>query len=229
MTSAMNSRFPQDVRSAVALYLANGLAPIPLPPQSKDPGYPGWPALRVQADALDKHFPVGKPCNVGILNGVPSKNLLDVDLDCPEALLAAPHLLPETAWVFGRQSAPRSHWIYRTDRSLDSAQLKFTDLDGADLVELRGTGGLTVFPPSTHRETGEWIKWDRFDNLVELPLADLQAAVASVAAAALLARHWPAKGTRDETAMALSGGLVRAGWSGEKVSGFARSRCRGRW
>ncbi len=196
MKTNFPNSFPQDGRSAAALYLTKGLAPIPLPSQSKDPGYTGWPALRVQTDTLDKHFPIGKPCNVGILNGVPSNNLLDVDLDCLEGRLAAPLLLLETAWVFGRQSAPRSHWIYRADRSLDSAQLKFTDLDGSDLVELRGTGGLTVYPPSTHRETGEWIKWDRFDNLVEVRLADLQAAVASVAAAALLRQALACKKVR---------------------------------
>lgn len=223
MTTATNGSFPQDARSAVKLYLAKGLAPIPLPPQSKDPGFTGWPDLRVKADTLDDHFPRGKPCNVGILNGTPSNNTHDVDLDCAEAISAARRLLPKTSWVFGRKSAPGSHWIYRTDRAFDSAQLKYTDLDGSDLLELRGTGGLTVFPPSTHRETGEWIKWEHFEDLVELPLDELQIAVAMAAAAALLARHWPAMGTRDETAMALSGGLLRAGWSDERVSKFVEA------
>src|SRR5262249_2837212 len=51
----------------------------------------------------------------------------------------------------------------------------------------------------------------------------LQADVRSVAAAALLAKHWPIKGSRDEAAMALSGGLVRAGWSEEDSARFCEA------
>src|SRR5262249_54461843 len=42
-------------------------------------------------------------------------------------------------------------------------------------------------------------------------------------AASLLARHWPAKGSRDAAALALSGGLVRAGWPEEEVSRFVEA------
>jgi hypothetical protein len=223
MTASRNGTFPHEARAAAELYLAKGLAPIPLPPRSKDPGYPDWPNLRLTPDTLDSHFPAQEVRNVGILNGAPSGNRLDVDLDCPQALLAAPLLLPETGWVFGRKSAPRSHRIYHADHSLDAAQEKFTDLAGAVLVELRGTGGLTVFPPSTHKDTGEPITWDRFTTPGEVLLADLQQAVREVAAAALLARHWPGKGGRDGAALALTGGLTRAGWSEERVSRFCRA------
>src|SRR5262245_35854642 len=108
------------------LYLAKGLAPIPLPARSKAPGYSGWKHLRLTADALDDHFPPGEVRNVGVLNGAPSANALDVDLDCSQALLTAPLLLPKTGWVFGRPSAPRSHWVYRSDWPLDAAQEKFS-------------------------------------------------------------------------------------------------------
>ena len=73
------------------------------------------------------------------------------------------------------------------------------------LLELRGTGGLTVYPPSTHDITGEPIQWELFTDPAEVPLADLQRAVREVAAVTLLARHWPAKGGRDTAHMALSG------------------------
>ena len=96
MTATTRNGFPQDARSAAEFYLARGLAPIPLPPRSKDPGYPGWPDLRLTPDVLDAHFPQHLHRNIGILNGAPSGNILDVDLDCPQALLAAPLLLPAT-------------------------------------------------------------------------------------------------------------------------------------
>ena len=41
----------------------------------------------------------------------------------------------------------------------------------------------------------------------------------------LLARHWPAQGCRHELALALSGGLLRAGWSVEKTEVFIRAVC----
>jgi DNA polymerase I-like protein with 3'-5' exonuclease and polymerase domains len=222
-TAGRNGTFPRDARSAAELYLAKRLAPIPLPPRSKDPGYADWQHLRLTADALDQHFPPQEVRNVGILNGAPSNNALDVDLDCPEALRAAPLLLPPTGWVFGRQTAPCSHRIYQADRPLDTAQEAFKDLDGKMLVELRGTGGLTVYPPSAHKETGELIAWDRFTEPAEVALGDLRQAVGELAAATLLARHWPCKGSRDAAAMALSGGLVRAGWPEEKVSRFVEA------
>jgi DNA polymerase I-like protein with 3'-5' exonuclease and polymerase domains len=216
-TAASRNGFPHDPRSAAELYLAKGLTPIPLPPRSKDPGYRGWPDLRLSLDALDDHFPQHQARNVGILNGAPSGNVLDVDLDCLQAVLAAPLLLPKTGWVFGRTSAPSSHRIYRADRSLAAAQEKYTDLDGAVLVELRGTGGLTVYPPSTHKDTGERIAWEKFDDPAAVTLADLQQAVREVAAVALLARHWPTEGTRQDAFLALAGGLLRAGWPTDRT------------
>src|SRR5262249_54550634 len=91
------------------------------------------------------------------------------------------------------------------------------------LLELRGTGGLTVFPPSTHKE-GEPIEWDRFDEEPALVrLEDLRQAAGRLAAAALLALHWPDKGTRDKAAMALHGGLARAGWAAEGAEAFVEA------
>jgi hypothetical protein len=223
MTISSRNGFPEDARGAAELYLAKGLAPIPLPPRSKDPGYTGWPTLRLDLACMDQHFPVGQDRNVGILNGEPSNNLHDVDLDCPEALATAPLLLPATGWKFGRKSTPRSHWIYKTDVPLDKAHQDYTDLDGTILVELRGTGGQTVYPPSIHKDTGERITWEQFGEPGQIKLADLQGAVGQLAAAALLARHWPAKGSRDAAAMALSGGLLRCGCNEAQVSQFVHA------
>jgi hypothetical protein len=213
--------FPEDARSAVGVYLTKGLAPIPLPLRSKNPGRDGWQHLRLTPDALDEHFPVGKAQNVGILNGAPSGNTADVDLDCPEARRIAGDFLPATGWTFGRKSAPRSHYIYRTDCPLDTAANKYEDTDGEVLLELRGTGGQSVWPPSTHKETGERITWERFEEKpAEVALDDLHRAARELAAAAILARHWPHKGRRDDAALALTGGLCRAGWDEERVGMF---------
>jgi hypothetical protein len=221
--TATRTGFPLDPRSAAALYIGKDLAPIPLPARSKDPGYPDWPSLRLDLASLDRYFPTGEVCNVGILNGTPSHNRIDVDLDCAEARSAAALLLPPTGWIFGRKTSPSSHWIFETDLPLDTAQDEYKDLAGVMLVELRGTGGLTVYPPSLHKDTGERIAWERFTEPGQIKLADLQQVVGQVAAATLLARHWPAKGSRDASALALSGGLSRGGWSAEQVSRFVHA------
>jgi Protein of unknown function (DUF3987)/Bifunctional DNA primase/polymerase, N-terminal len=211
-------------REAAEQYLRDGLAPIPMPERSKDPGYSDWQRLRVTAETFDKFFPQDHRFNIGILNGLPSGNHVDVDLDCSQAIVVASKLLPPTGWIFGRASARQSHWIYVTTSPLMSAQVSFKDIDDQTMLcELRGTGGLTVFPPSQHRETGEPITWDAHTTPAEIALDDLKQAVCEVASAALLARHWPMKGSRDEAAMALTGALIRAEWGPDKVSRFVEA------
>lgn len=99
---------------------------------------------------MGKEFAGGR--GVGHLNGAPSAGRVDVDLDCPEARRAAPHLLPPTGLVSGRRSAPDSHWWFVvTDDPPAKAEIGYddpTDRDAGHLLELRGTGGQSVLPPS---------------------------------------------------------------------------------
>jgi hypothetical protein len=100
------------------------------------------------------------------------------------------------------------------------------------LVELRGTGAQTVIPPSVYigpeyangNPYGEALHWETSADgeLARLPTDELRAACGRVAASALLALHWPGKGTRDGAAMALAGMLLRAGWSQDEADHFAR-------
>jgi hypothetical protein len=219
VTTATRNGFPADVRSAAELYLLQGLAPIPLPARSKAPGFAVWQHFHLTPDAIDQHFPAPSSPNVGVLTGGASGRLIDVDLDCPEAVAVADPLLPPTSWVFGRLSRPRSHRLYRATGA-PARTRQFSDLDGEMLVELRADGCQTMFPPSTH-PCGEQITWDRFDAPGECLSSGLEAAVAEVASVGLLAKHWPGKGTRDKAALALSGGLTRAGWPEERVGRFA--------
>jgi hypothetical protein len=220
MTATTRNGFPSDVRAAAERYVLLDAKPIWLPPRSKNPDRLEWQKERLTLDDLDGAFPSGVNRNLGILNGEPSRHLQDVDLDCPEALRIAPHLLPRTGWIFGRKSAPRSHWIYRTERSLDKAFEKYCALDGPALIELRSSGSQTVYPPSVHEETGERIQWAEFTLPTYTDLDNLHRIVRQIAAACLLARHWPGAGRRDDAALALTGALVRAGWTPEGVESF---------
>lgn len=204
--------FPDSERSAreaAKRYLSFGLAPIPVPYRSKACVIPNWQSLRIQAHEIESNFDPSQ--NIGVLNGLPSGNLADVDLDCSEAIAAAPFLLPPTGWKFGRKSRRQSHWLYRCFPCIDTASQSFRDIDGSMLVELRGTGGQTVFPPSAHESTGEMVEWDEFAKLADVSSDLLSERSGEVAAVAILARHWPVKGSRQDAYMALAGGLLRAG------------------
>jgi hypothetical protein len=93
------------------------------------------------------------------------------------------------------------------------------------LCELRGRGQQTVVPPSFH-PSGEPQEWERggLESPPDRrwPVAALITYAGRVAAAALLGRHWP-DGNRHQAALALAGGLLRAGWSQEPVATFVRA------
>jgi hypothetical protein len=146
--------------SAAEQWVARGFLLVPVPYQAKKPNLPAWQKLRLTQANISQYFN-GKKQNFGLLLGSPHA---DVDLDCMEAVAAAPILLPATNMIFGRESKPASHWIYQAAPPLGS--LKFVDpVDGATLAELRclkkdGSIGMqTVAPPSTH-PSGELIRFE---------------------------------------------------------------------
>jgi hypothetical protein len=101
-------------------------------------------------------------------------------------------------------------------------------VDGTDLLEVRSTGGQTVAPPSVWRDkepphTTEPVVRNSFTEPAEIDFAALLAAARSVAAAAILARHWPAKGSRHDPRLALSGALARVGRTEDRITGFVRA------
>jgi hypothetical protein len=204
---------------AARRYIARGLCPIPLYPRTKKPEQDDYLSARPNEQDVDQLFAADS--NIGLLTGEASR-LIDIDLDAAEAGAVADALLPSTGMVFGRGGKPRSHRLYRpTGRLPDNRQFK--DITGAMLVELRGDRLQTMVPPSIHPDTGERVEWVNFSAPGGCTAEDLEAAVRRVAAAAILARHWPAKGSRDDAAMALTGGLLRDGWSQGDVSRFVEA------
>jgi hypothetical protein len=201
---------------AVALsYLKRGWRPIPVPFKSKKPTLENWPDLRLSESELLIHFN-GTPQNVGVLLGPASGGMVDVDLDALEAVSIASRFLTDSA-CFGRRSKRRSHHLYTTDPLAKTA--KFKDVDGTMLVEIRGDRHQTIFPPSLH-PSGEEVFWEKDVEPTRVSGQNLQEHVSTLAAAAVIARHWPAEGSRQEAALALAGGLLRAGWNLERVGKF---------
>ena len=217
---------PTDYTTALAAarsYVDRGWSVIPVPHGRKNPTIRGWPDLRLTNDDLPKHFD-GQAKNIGVLLGEPSGNLIDLDLDWPEAVAVAGRIALPTDSIFGRASNQRSHRIYAcTDHAPKTR--KFNDpTDGDAICELRSTGAQTIFPPSTH-PSGELAAWDSDGQPGVVTAQKAQKSAALIASAALLATHWPNKGSRHQAALSLAGGLLRAGWSVEDVKRFIEAVC----
>jgi len=213
------------INAAIA-WIQRGFLPVPVPHRSKRPVLTAWQKLEITIHAVTQYFSE-VPQNIGVLLGDKSGSA-DVDCDCPEAITAARELLPETGLIFGRQSKPFSHFFYHSDPPVRTTQFR-DPLDASMLVELRGLssdgsiGLQTIVPPSVH-ESGEPVRFEPgFDGLpANIDSEVLASAVSRVAAAALLARHWPTKGSRHRAFLALAGMLARAEWGAEDAKAFHR-------
>src|SRR5262245_34141636 len=109
--TAQRSGTPTSALDHALEYIGRNWLPVPIPVGAKAPRIRDWPNLRVTKDNAAQHF--GGACNVGIILGKASGGLVDVDLDCVEALEHASTLLPPMAAIFGRPGKPQSHRLYR--------------------------------------------------------------------------------------------------------------------
>lgn len=197
-----------DARVQARHYINEGWQVLPIPKGEKGPRVNNWQNTVFDESAFQPDD------NIGVRLGDPSNGLVDIDLDCKEAIEVAPKLLLATNRIHGRPSKPRSHYWYI---SPGCKSRQFTDVDKASvLVEIRSTGGQTVLPPSVH-PSGEVLAWevDREPNAVDPE--GLHNSARLVATAALLARHWP-KTARHATTLLIAGLLATFKLSVQEVS-----------
>jgi putative DNA primase/helicase len=212
-----------DKRNAAELYRAQGWHALVLHPLSKRPKRAGWQ----KEGHADPPEAFGPGDNIGIGLGRVSGGLVDVDLDCAEAVAVAPAFLPPTC-TFGRASRWRSHWLYKVTGDLDS--IPRTSKWQTAHVELRGSGGQTVFPPSVRGYDKkkdppgyqpEQLLWCDHHPLASIDAKVLRAAVLRVAAASILRQALPhMAGGVHHGMLALAGILKRAGWPLEHARAF---------
>ena len=189
----------------------------------------GWQKRVLSAEDLPRVFRDAE-MNIGVKLGDVSGGLVDIDLDCPEAVELAEDYLPSTGAIFGRPGKPRSHYLYRATGLRLKRYMDPLNTGGRQtLIELRANsakedgGCQTVFPGSTH-EQGEQISWDQpwSDKTQPAPVngSQLEKCVEHLAAATLFVRALP-EGGRHEFRLVVSGWL-RSGWGQDDVIAFMR-------
>ncbi|MEJ7862893.1 MAG: DUF3987 domain-containing protein [Pyrinomonadaceae bacterium] len=213
-------------------YQRRGWQPLPIAHRSKNPNFPGWQNFETTEADLPKHFN-GKSQNIGVLLGTKSNGLTDIDLDSSEAVRIADYFLPKTEAEFGRAGKPRSHRIYYCKEEIYKkfnnpfllASPKKEVREQACILEFRGQNGLqTVFPGSTHKTSGEAVKWNKDGEPLQADAQTLYRAVGLLATACLVSTFWR-EGVRNDLSLALSGALLRNGFDIAETKNFIQAVC----
>lgn len=161
--------------------------------------------------------------------------MVDVDLDWPELRAFASGLdLETTAW--GRNGQV-THLVYRAELA---APITFAlpKVSGAPMLtgdhaytvcELRtsssGEAYQAMIPGSIHPD-GDALHWVKEIIPQEFSADAIERAFGCYAALAVIARFYPGHGRRDDFALALTGCMVRAGWSEDQIKNFMVFLCR---
>ena len=210
-----------DSKKWAEIYTKLGYTVIPIIRKEKRPSISGWNNRR--SEEFDP-TEFGPSSNIGIVLGDASEGLVDIDIDSSEALRIAHLFLPETDWVFGRASKPKSHYIYHCQPAEKTKKFAGKVAQGT-IIECRGNGGQTVFPPSIH-PSGEKIA---FRTKLRGKPADAQwdqllAACRLTATSVEISMNWK-DGERHNTAMAVSGALLKAGVQFDDVQKAIKAIC----
>ncbi|HEY7300597.1 MAG TPA: bifunctional DNA primase/polymerase, partial [Xanthobacteraceae bacterium] len=202
-------------------YIGRGWHVLPLAPTSKDP-IEGWQWSKQRVDEqLCEFLFANATNNIGIALGDPSKGLIDIDLDWPEARDIADALISPDLPAFGRETARRTHRLVIATGKSRVEKFRLPTAANTDprlpdehclcVTELRGTGGYTMFPGSIH-PNGEAVTWETNcpDVLPERTWDELNHRMGLIAFLAVTVRCYPGRGVRDEFCMALAGTLLRS-------------------
>jgi len=182
----------------------------------KGPKEANWPQKKYSLD----DYKEGN--RVGLLTGqevAPGEYLHDIDVDWAPGVSLAAAILPTTEFVFGRASKKISHLFFVTDEPIPT--IKYADLDGTTLLELRGVksdgelGFQTMVPPSI------WTKGDRREplefvngggpNPAKVPARELKDLAATVAIGMMFAKHCDGGKFTHEVRLAWAGFMIKAG------------------
>ena len=209
-----------DIRRTLKWVRSHGFTPVKIRARDKIPVDAGWNSKESKGPTDDEWD--RRDFNVGVILGPSRGGPVDIDLDSDEAISLAPHFLPPTDAVFGRDSRPRSHYLY--DVRVGTPTVPFRDpLSKKNTLELRGDpgtngGNQTVLPGSIHK-SGESIRWygptDPTPSQVD-PDALIRA-VNRLALAVLVLRHIWVPSRRSDASVFLTGMLLKYEWTRDEI------------
>ena len=130
--------------------------------------------------------------NYHIITG--DNNIVDIDLDCIEAIKLAPYFLPATNMKYGRQSNPQSHWLFKVIDLTKKHTRKFfsfedPNIDKETLVELRAHDHYSMCAGKYAEE--EYVQWTDYSSIKETTYDALYKSVAMLAVASIILRNYP--------------------------------------
>lgn len=160
--------------------------------------------------------------NLGVMLGQESGGLIDFDLDWPEARIVGAEVFADLP-SFGRAGAKGSHRLAicpgaKSKKLQLPAGVKDPRLPSEHaqcVLELRANG-LTMVPSSIH-PSGEEVQWEKRCDAPTIAYPEALKKAGLVATLSVCLRLWPAQGSRDDTAMALAGALLSAGYDPDTV------------
>ncbi len=161
--------------------------------------------------------------------------MVDIDLDWPEMRAIMSEGSFDTL-VWGRHGKA-THFVYQC--AIDApVTYNLPNVAGAPLLEgdhaytvcevrtsAEGEAYQAMIPGSIHPD-GDQLEWLDRRMPVEADPEALLRFVGMYAGVSVLARFYPGEGMRDDFALALTGCMVRAGWSEEYITNFMTNLCR---
>ena len=191
---------------------------MPLRLKGKTPYDKQW-QKHTLADAIPKFLDTD---NIGILLGEPSGNLVRLDADFPAIPAVTAILFPEPTLTFGRASSPRGGrlvtCITKTKNFVlpnvmeNHPRLPLHDgKPGRVVFQIMSTGSQAMVPPSIHPDSKEKLDWETelFEPMI-IDEPELRRRAGIEAFLMAVRQFWPARGTRNEAAMALARVLLEA-------------------
>ena len=210
-------------------YLGLGYCSVPVQEKEKGPRIKGWPDLRVDEEYIYSKWT--EP-NIALLLGPPSNYLVDVNLKCYNARIAAQILLPRTRMVYGRRSALPSHYFYKSE-VLKRLKLNHPETNKClvmlktSMVDENGKikGACTLVPPSIH-PSGERLKWydpdDFYPKKVKAKI--LIKRIHLIGVVCLLKSIWN-NGSGHCLALSLAEIMAKANYSEKLITKFIITMC----
>ena len=153
---------------------------------------------------------------------------IDFDIDNPLVKRFIGNYIKDSGNVFGRNSNPTSHFIWKGKSTFKQFILP-TELKeyckifphGSTLCEIRtDSKHYTIVPGSRHSKAPETVTWEKYNNLNEYP-GNLNNDLRKVALSTALCILYAPGGSRDAYCTAIAGALLKhTEWSEEDINEF---------